>query len=443
MKKFVYMIISLGFLAILVAGCVMPGTGKGILVLPMGNTSADTSRAAPYDWSAFMPRFSQAELSITTSDGQTQSHFFTDPRSNLTFIVPSGQTIVSLRAVPDWAATASGLTLEQQNQLPTLAREYTSNITTNIIAGKSTTLNLRLLVSKTAVLGPKTEGYPRKLSYTETIIAGSPVDFIMGADMYPSTLPYIRFDRFGRLFYFVTPSSAGTQHIVVWDNPSVQPTPLLSSSDTIHPWIPAYDELHNRIYAYSKNNSGELLSGEGMSVYGVASTQDYFYLTSDDVYQPNVITADRSGRLYLVMYDNVNSTYALARATVDNQALAVESARTFAELGIPLNHWIEDMQFKDGYLYLAVATQSMESPQAGFFLKLVPSSLSIASLPQALEAIVPRRFLGLENGRLIFADTPLDTFDQNIETVSTFSLVDGSVVRGSNDRTFLHMYYFC
>ncbi|HAW85126.1 MAG: hypothetical protein A2004_07490 [Spirochaetes bacterium GWC1_61_12] len=443
MKMSVYLLVGLTLLVGLGAGCALSGSGQGILVLPLGGAGA--SRLAVYDWSEFMPAFSLAEVTVTTSDGVPLGGTFTDLATDLQFTVPAGPITVQVRAVPDWAATAVGLTSAQQALLPTLAREYTASGTTTVTDGQTVTLQLKLVVSQTAVMGPSVNNYPGILRYAETIMADSPLNFAMGPDMYPSTLPYFRFDRFGRLFFFVNPSTAGSQHIVVWADPAAPPLPLLSSID-LYPWCLAYDELNNRIYAYAKTATGALLTGDGAATLEVTNTTAYYFLNSDNNAQPNVVSADRDGNLYLVMNDSLNSTNVLVRATVDGGELAVGQAISYANLGITVDHWIEDLQLQDGSLYVAVATSTGAASQVGFFLRLDPATLSLASLPAPSEAIVPRRFLGLMDGQLVFADAPRDGMAITVETVCTFDLDDGTVVRGASESpgsaaTFLNMFY--
>jgi len=436
-------------MVLVLSGCNLGITGSVSLLIPL--TTPDSRNIGPaYDWSEFMPTFSELELTISQQGDEVFRQTYINPPPLIEIrLAHTGNFAIQLRAVPDWAATSTRVGAELAPSLPVLAREYrAAGTVSNLGNNQTATVQLRLQVSRTVVLGPNTSATPARLRWAETISAINPQLFLMDENTFLNSGAYFRFDRFGRLHTALVINDGNLANFgAAWANPAYQtPTTLLEwNTNAISP---AFDQLNNANYYYFFGNPGNLLRVVNDIVQQVSiASADYSFLSW--IYdQRGLIIADSVGNLYLTLRHNED--FVLARATIDtsgaNPQLVVNSFKTLSELGMEEFFYIQDMLMQNGYLYIAVAKKNGSEILEGYFLKIRPDNLTPLMLPTPTEALVPRRFLALQHGKLVFLDAPQDGSTMTTESVRSYDLTTGTVEIGysttsSTTDDFVNMYY--
>lgn len=432
-------------LAPFLSGCNFGMQGSSTLLIPLTNTES-RDIGTTYDWSDFMPSFSEVEVVIRQAGTELFRNTFQNPPGTLTVSLPhTGDFEVEIRAIPDWTATSARVTPEQLPALPTLAREYiASGSVSNLANNQTATVRLRLQVSKTVVLGPNTNVSPYRLRWAEAINASDPQLFNMATGTTLNSGAYFRFDRYGRLYTTVVVDEGNLANYgTAWANPAF----TVNTSSGLITWnsnlvCPAYDTLNNAAYYYVYDSPGSLHRVHNGIEQPVSIGSDGYYLLDWYSSQRGIIIADNSGNLYLTMMYSEDTVF--VRATVDtsgaNPTLVVSQSIPLYELGID-GLYIQDLLFQDSALYLAVA-----EGETGYFLKIQPDTLSLATLPTPTEALVPRRFLGLQRGKLVFLNAPQDWSTIAVESVRSYDLTSGNVeigysIASSTATDFVNMYY--
>ncbi len=374
-------------------------------------------------------------------------------------VPPGGSRLVSVRAVPDWTASAARY---PGKPLPTLAKAYAGSASVDVEAGKTASVGIALALAETMILVPNPQAQDTSKLMVADSLASSPVSQYQ--DLMLSMKGNFVFSGYSLLY-----SARGGSSVDAYADtaePYVESYAFSTSVDAI-----ALDEASRRLYGYWYSD------GAFLSYFDLSSTPTLIGVDSDpapswgNFESPNGggIAAVGDGLIAMTaqVMDGQVPAPGIALLSVSRQGTtAISSLSAFATseslgLGYATQNGftqiaVMDMAYHNGVLLLALA-ENFQAASRGMVIALDPRTLAVRwkrgwpgdvnyfPTDPETQFYGPARFVGFTESSVYVVDEGIASSNgPNVDRIVELTTADGSIVASGLDGVseFYTQYQF-